>query len=114
MYICVRHGQVCIRKGYWYKMGKSLCPYSSYFSKKAFLLTALVCSPSVCHFVNHSVFQCLSWYVILLYNGFNINNYYIHYCKIVFAHKRYHYAYEFQCNKHFLLHVMSTQMHMRN
>ena len=42
-----------------------------------------VCSPSVCHCVNHSVFQCL-------YNGFNINNYYIHYYKNVFTHKRYY------------------------
>ena len=31
-----------------------------------------VCSPSVSHCVNHSVFQCLSQYIILLYNGFNI------------------------------------------
>ena len=27
-----------------------------------------------------------------IYNGFNINNYYIHYYKNVFAHKRYYYA----------------------
>ena len=29
-----------------------------------------------------------------IYNGFNINNYYIHYYKNVFAHKRYYYAYD--------------------
>ena len=28
-----------------------------------------------------------------IYDGFNINNYYIHYYKNVFAHKRYYYAY---------------------
>ena len=28
--------------------------------------------------------------IILLYNGFNINNYYIHYYKNVFAHKCYY------------------------
>ena len=56
-----------------------------------------VCSParsSVSHCVNHSVFQCLSQYTILLYNGFNINNHYVHYYKNVFAHKCYHYAYD--------------------
>ena len=46
-----------------------------------------VCSPNVCHCVNHSVFQCLSQYIILFYNGFNINDHYIHYYKNVFAHR---------------------------
>ena len=41
----------------------------------------------------------------------NINNYYIHYYKNLFAHKCYHYAYEQQA---LLLHVPSTRMRMRD
>ena len=65
-----------------------------------------VCSPtrgSVSHCVNNSLFQCSSQYIILLYNGFNINKFYIHYYKNVFPHKVY---YDF--------HVLSIQMRMRN
>ena len=43
-----------------------------------------------------------SIYIILVYNGFKINDYYIHYCKDVFVH---YYAYDSNATSTFSFHV---------
>ena len=68
----------------------------------------LVCSPTRSS-VSHCQPFSIPMLIILLYNGFNINNYYIHYYKNVFAHKCYYYTYATSS-----FHVPSIQMRMRN
>ena len=57
-------------------------------------LTALPQEASLCQPIGIPVLIIVYNIILSVYHGFNMNNYYAHYFKNVFAHKLYYYDYD--------------------